>query len=263
MKGHLLPAFAAMLLWSGMTAAAPADAIPTTDQEVRETLRAMADASTWGHPDQFGQFGGMRRYAAGDYADALSYFRIGARYADKLSQLCIGLMYLNGQGVPRDPVLAYAWVATSAERDYPQFVATRDRIWRNLDPAQKARAKDALAKIQGEYGDKVAKRRMNNELAYWRSQMTGSRTGFNSGVKHLDKAMLEGGVPNAACSRRTVGGAPVAGCGGEVYAAWRWDPKQYYRVVDAGWRGTVTVGELEQVPAPDKAAHDSAPPTDK
>jgi TPR repeat protein len=32
-------------------------------------------------------------------------------------------MYLNGQGVPEDHVLAYAWTAVTAERGYPQFVA--------------------------------------------------------------------------------------------------------------------------------------------
>lgn len=257
MKGHLWPVFAAAFLWSAVAGAAtPAS---TIDQDVRDTLRAMADASTWGHPDQFGQFSGMNRYMKGDYADALTYFRIGARYADKLSQLCIGLMYLNGQGVAKDPVLAYAWVATAAERKYPQFVATRDRLWQSLNPAQQSQAKQAFAKIQAEYGDKTAQPRMNRELAYWRSQMTGSRTGFNSGVKHLDKAMLAGGGPSAGCARRTVSGAPVAGCGGDVYAAWRWDPKEYYRVVDADWTGTVTVGDLQQVPTPDKAASGDKP----
>lgn len=243
--------YTALLLLASSTVCLPATAqVPTVDQDMRETLRAMSDASTWGHPDQFGQYAGMQRYAKGNYTDALKYFRIGARYADKLSQLSIGLMYLNGNGVPKDPVLAYAWVAVAAERGYPQFVATRDRIWASLTPAQQARAKTAQGEVAAEYGDGVAKPRMDRELAYWRTQMTGSHIGFNSGVQHLDKGMLSGGVPNADCARRTLGRTPIAGCGGDVYATWRWDPKTYYQMLDAHWSGTVSVGALQPVEAP-------------
>ena len=93
-----------------------------------QILAAMDHTSTYGHPDQFNEFAGMHRYVAGDYAGAMKYFKEAARYADKLSQLSIGLMYLNGQGVARDPVAAFAWTAIAAERKYPQFLATRDAI---------------------------------------------------------------------------------------------------------------------------------------
>ena len=66
---------------------------------VQKTLRAMNDASTWYHPDLFGEFAGVHRYAHREYAGAMKYFLIGAYYADKLSELSIGLMYLNGEGV--------------------------------------------------------------------------------------------------------------------------------------------------------------------
>ena len=255
----LKPFYAAILLAGSIACPLVAAQAPSIDKDVRETLRAMSDASTWGHPDQFGQYAGMQRYAKGHYADALKYFRIGARYADKLSQLSIGLMYLNGEGVSKDPVLAYAWTSVAAERGYPQFVATRDRIWALLTEAQQAKAKAAAAKVTAEYGDGVAKPRMNRELAYWRTQMTGSHIGFDSGVKHVDKAMLSGGVPNPNCGHRTIGGVPIAGCGGDVYAQWRWDPKVYYQVVDSGWKGTVTVGSLQQMKVPAEKQADSEP----
>jgi len=88
-----------------------------------EVLAAMDRTSTWGHPDQYNEFAGMHCYTRGDYPCALSRFREAARYADKLSQLSIGLMYLNGQGVDKDPVVAFAWVAIAAERRYPPFLA--------------------------------------------------------------------------------------------------------------------------------------------
>ena len=69
------------------------------DKASQEVLMAMGRTSTWGHPDEFGEFAGMSYYASGDYAKAMESFKLGARYADKLSQLSIGLMYLHGEGV--------------------------------------------------------------------------------------------------------------------------------------------------------------------
>ena len=107
---------------------------PLNDPNVQKTLRAMNDASTWYHPDLFGEFAGVQRYAHHEYAGAMKYFLIGAYYADKLSELSIGLMYLNGEGVAKDPVTAYGWLDLAAERDYPDFVATRDRVKASLNP---------------------------------------------------------------------------------------------------------------------------------
>ncbi|EIL91072.1 MULTISPECIES: sel1 repeat family protein [Rhodanobacter] len=242
--------FASLLLSASVGCTLAATGTPVVDQDMRDTLRAMSDASTWGHPDQFGQYAGMQRYAKGEYADALKYFLIGAKYADKLSQLSIGLMYLHGDGVATNLILAYAWTAVSAERGYPQFVATRDRIWASLTPSQQVEAIRAQTIITAEYGDSVAKPRMTRELNYWRTQMTGSHIGFDSGVQHVDKAMLSGGVPSANCARRTLGNVPIAGCGGDVYARWRWDPKTYYSVVDSNWKGKVTVGDVQPVTVP-------------
>jgi hypothetical protein len=216
------------------------------DKEGHETLRTMRDASTWGHPDQFGQFSGMQLYAKGRYAAAMKYFRSGAWYADKFSQLSIGLMYLNGEGVEKDPVLAYAWVAVSAERKYPQFVATRNRLWAQMTDAQRARAKIAAADVAAKYGDSVAKPRMVHELEYWRTQITGSRTGNDSGVQQLDMARVDPGKASS-CSARTIEGAPVSGCGGNIYDKSRWVPDQYFKWVDSQWTGTVTVGDLQKV----------------
>jgi hypothetical protein len=48
-----------------------------------------------------------------------------------------------------------------------------------------------------------------------------------------------------ACGARSIDGAPITGCG-SLFVAWRWDPKQYFRIRDAAWTGTVTVGDLEK-----------------
>lgn len=227
----------------GLAAAMAAEA-PRQDNMPQDVLDAMSRTSTWGHPDQFGEFTGMQRYADGNYKSAMKFFLLGARYADKLSQLSIGLMYLNGQGVQKDPVTAFAWIAIAAERKYPQFLATRDRIWEQLDAHQREQAKALIKKLYPEYGDATAKRRMALELRRTRSEQAGSFLGFGG-----DSVMSVSPGPLPACGSKTIGGAPMIGCGG-IYVAWRWDPKQYFEARDGEWKATVTVGALEPVDGP-------------
>jgi uncharacterized protein len=231
---------------------------PLKDPNVQKTLRAMNDASTWYHPDLFGEFAGVKRYVNKEYAGAMKYFQIGAYYADKFSQMSIGLMYVNGEGVPKDPLTGYAWLDISAEREYPDFVATRDRVKASLTPDELQRAQAIRDKLALRYADKVAKPRMEQQLRFGREQMTGSHLGFDQGVKHdsFKKTLCKGGV--------YIGGIalPEAGCGGDdIYADSRWKPEKYFARRDSQWKATVTVGEIE-APAPDatKPASDAANP---
>ncbi|WP_157956511.1 SEL1-like repeat protein [Dyella sp. C11] len=242
----------ALLLASCAVSAATMD-----DPASHEVLAAMARTSTWGHPDEFGEFVGMRYYASGDYAKAMKYFDMGARYADKLSQLSIGLMYLNGEGVEKNPVMAYAWLSLAAERNYPRYVATRDAVGKQLDAGQRAQASEVLAQLSSEYGDEVAKRRLERELRQTRTTMTGSLVGYGSSytgsltyaqfVASAGANVLGRMGANAMppCGARSIDGAPITGCD-NLFVSWRWDPKQYFDVRDATWMGTVTVGDLQQ-----------------
>lgn len=220
---------------------------PESDPDIEKIITAMNNASTWGHPDLFGEFAGMRLYSEGHYAAAIKYFKYGARYADKLSQLSIGLMYENGQGVEKDPVTACAWLALAAERKFPSFIATRDRVCEALTPAQHDQAVAVLDKLMPEYGDAVAKKRMVRALDMAKTEGTGSRLGFDSGIQTA-------GV-NSNCGGPTVGDAPVAGCGStDFWSPWRWDPKKYFAARDARWRGTVTIGDLKDLNGPPSSA---------
>lgn len=213
------------------------------DPRAKAVLAAMARSNTWGHPDQFGEFTGMSYYADGNYAKAMKWFLEGARYADKLSQLSIGLMYLNGEGVAKDPVTAYAWVAIAAERNYPQFVATRDAIWRDLDESQRERAQTVYDTLYATYGDPVAKRRMIRELRMARAETVDRYLGIPVSTKAP-------GGPAPPCGANTIEGAPIAGCGGDFYAGWRWQPDLYFKTRDATWDGTVSVGALQVLKTP-------------
>jgi len=240
---------AACSLLVATAAAGDKPSAPLQDHVSQEVLMAMSRSSTWGHPDEYGEFTGMQRYADGDFKAAMKYFLIGARYADKLSQLSIGLMYLNGQGMKKDPVAAFAWIAIAAERKYPQFLATRDAVWAQLDATQREQAKALLEKLYPEYGDPTAKRRMSLVLRWNRSQFTGSLLGFGSdSVTSLTPEQFTGKGAMPACGGKTIGAAAITGCG-NLYASWRWDPKEYFQARDREWKGTVSVGKMEHVDA--------------
>lgn len=224
---------------------------PRSSANIKRLIRTMGEVSTEGHSDLFGQFAGLRNLFDGKYKDAMKFFKIGARYADKLSQLSIGMLYLHGRGVSKDPAVACAWITLAAERGYPSYVSARDQVCSELTPTQHEQAAVALNMLRPEYGDKVAKQRMKLELTMDRTSLTGSRLGHDSGVT------LMGTDPNpivnaSRCTGYTLnlGGVeiPRNGCG--RYDPELFDPKKYFAARDAQWFGTVTVGELREVHPP-------------
>jgi len=250
-----LALLAYVVIAPALAAQPPSTGADRSAKSVDRVLRAMDNTPTDGHPDQYYEFRGMHAYVAGDYASAMHDFLQSARYADKLSQLSIGLMYLNGQGVAKDPVAAFAWTAIAAERQYPQFLATRDRIWSQLDASQRERAKAMVATLYTEYGDASAKPRMAKILRREIPTHTGSLLGFGGqSVASLTPAQLaaaSGGnlarftAPLPNCAGDTIDGAPMTGCG-SIYVNWRWNPKEYFQVRDGAWKGTVTVGAISR-----------------
>lgn len=226
-----------------------------TQPSSKQIVGAMDAASTWGHPDLFGEFAGMRRYAKGDYKGALKYFRIGARYADKPSQLAIGMLYANGLGVDKDLVTGCAWLSLAASRKYPKFVATQHKYCAQLTSVQDKQVAAALDKLRDEFGDKVGRKRMTLVLRTARTEATGSHIGFDFGIV----GKLPGGALGRAAGSRcnsslTVAGIPwpTKGCvGGTFWSADRWDPKIYFALRDANLGGSVTVEPLENVKAPE------------
>lgn len=246
---------------TGTTAAAPATQTknpvlpPPETPKIKRILKAMGKASTSGHPDLFGEFAGMQRLFEGDYAGALKYFKIGARYADKLSQYSIGMMYFNGRGVKQDPVTACAWLTLAAERKFKKFVKDRDFVCDALTPAQHDQATAVLDKLLPEYGDKVAKRRMRLALAQDRMALTGSHVGYDFGVLVMGvannkyaKAFREGKTGCRGTALYLGGVAVPTGC--SIYSPALLNPETYFAARDAQFNGTVTVGPLQNVKAP-------------
>jgi hypothetical protein len=226
------------------------NAPPFQDMHSKDVLRAMDNASVSGHPDQEGEFQGILHYAKRDYAGAMKYFLDGARYADKLSQLCIGLMYLNGNGVRKDPVMAYAWFAIAAERKYPRFVVTRDQTWAQLNNDQRIQATAMAQKLSMEYGDAVAKPRMVAQLRQDMLQGTQSHIGYDDGrVQSYKPGRPYGTDDTTSCAVSSIGSAPISGCN-NIFAGDPLKSNQYFQTRDAEWQGTVTVGPIQNAAAP-------------
>lgn len=226
--------------------------------DMPRVLDAMRHANTWGHPDLFGQYAGMERYFDGEYEAAIKYFKIGARYADKVSQFALGLMYYNGEGVSKNLASACAWLQLAAERGYPNYVDAHTRMCAPLTAAQHKQAEAKYQALLEEYGDHVARQRMKLALLTAVRSRTGSHVGFDFGAQQY-VGMLGSGGPNSVgmqnCAAPTpiYSGVPVPleHCAStNLWATWYWEPETYFAVRDAA-HGQVTVGSIQ--PASDTA----------
>lgn len=191
-----------------------------------------------GHPDLRYRLSGLQRFRKGDYDEAMVHFRRAARYSDKPSQGMIGEMYWEGTGVARDKALGYVWMDLAAERAYPLMLAKRERYWNELDAQSRARALEIGPRIYAEFGDDVAKPRLERELRFAKRNTTGSRVGSVGALTIV--------IP-------TPGGTEVVD-GTAFYDDKFWDIDQYVQWQDDDWKlhaeGTVDVGEITDLGEP-------------
>jgi uncharacterized protein len=177
----------------------------------------------------------MNAYENGQFGEALRKYRESARWADKVSQYNLGVMYYLGEGTEPDLATAWAWFELSAERGYPQMVQAAKGAWDALDEAGRARAQSVLDELRPEYGDAVALERTKKYMDRERRDVTGSRTGFVGGLRVRTRTMPEGMDVD----------------GESFYAEERWDYESIVelegRVFDNMASGHVEVGDMEEV----------------
>ena len=189
------------------------------------------------HPDLRYRLLGLEEFKRGKHEDALRFFQRSAYYGDKPSQGMVAEMFWNGQGAPKDPVLAYAWMDLAAERGYTGFLGLRERYWNALDENQRAQALEQGQAVYAKYGDAATQPRLARVLRRERREMTGSRTGFDGNLEIL--------VPGLAGYEQI---------GGTMFFDEKfWDPEQYRAWHDSIWKqprvGKVTVGEVQAADA--------------
>lgn len=201
------------------------------------------------HPDLRWRGAGIDAYDKKDYTLALTYFQRAARYADKPSQAMVAEMYWRGVGVPRDRALGYVWMDLAGERAYPSFIVMRERYWNEMNEAERAAAIERGQAVFTEFGDEVAKPRLDTILRRERRRTTGSRTGF---VGNLTIVPMTG----------PLAGSGVTLSGDQYYDKKYWDPELYWQLQDEIWRapprGRVDASDLQPVrePAPAKEDED-------
>ena len=237
------PACLFILLLALLAPAAGAAEGPKRDEILGSTAFLSA------HPDLRWRREGLLAYDQGKTELAAGYFRRAARYADKPSQAMYAEMLWQGVGVPMDRPAAYAWMDLAAERAYPTFLGKRERYWAELDEAGRARALEVGQGVYAEYGDAVAKPRLEAVLERARRSVTGSRLGF---VGRLD-VLVPG--PNGTWEKIQ---------GPEYYADQFWKPQQYWSWQDRTWKapgaGTVEVRKPVQIEDLAPPADDATPP---
>ncbi len=83
---------------------------------------------------------GCDAYERGDYDTALKEFRPLAEQGDPLAQSYLGGMYAEGEGLPKDYVLAHMWMNLAAAKGVQEAVKGRDLLekFMNLDQLAEA-----------------------------------------------------------------------------------------------------------------------------
>ena len=218
-----------------LSAAAPVPAADRLPPDPQDNPLLIAAGFLDHHQDLKYRMLGLEAFKQRRFDDALRFFRRAAFFADKPSQGMVAEMYWNGQGVPRDPVQAYIWMDLAAERGYLGFLSLRERYWKALTEAERARVPVEGQAVFARFGDAAAKPRYEHQLRIGLHNMTGSRTGFNRGVSIV--------MPGPD------GGVAIPGS--KFYDERYWNAKKYWAWQDGIWRkpkiGRVTVGEIEAV----------------
>ncbi|MET0580436.1 MAG: sel1 repeat family protein [Pseudoxanthomonas sp.] len=201
----------------------------------------MTDGFLEAHPDLWHRRAGMRSDANGKLEEARKHYRLAARYGDKPSQARLGEMFWNGQGGKQDRVQGFLWMALAAERGYPEFDVWKMHYWGKLDPQERKEAQQREQAMLDEYSDKVAKVRQEKAMRRGQRSSTGSLLGY-SAASALYINLAGGGSIDPE----------------RFYAREFWEPGEYWKLQDRIWReelkGSVSVGDLENLPAPEVEA---------
>lgn len=143
---------------------------------------------------------GLEAYKRGDHAAAAALWRPSAEKGDASAEFYLGLLYRNGQGVPRNEAEATAWLRKSADQGYPpaQYSVARSTTQRAeaFDWYKKAAEQDYAA-AQFTLGDiydfgVLAPRNRAESLKLWR--MAAER-GYGPAIYRMGMLYLTGDLP--------------------------------------------------------------------
>lgn len=110
-------------------------------------------------------------YQKKDYAAAAREFQQLARLGEVASQRNLGVMYLKGEGVGKDLVESYAWLALASENEPAQAQDIQSKVLKKLSAEDRAKAETRFQQLHDEFGSAAITQRLLPELVdsanYW------------------------------------------------------------------------------------------------
>ncbi len=214
------------------------------EQAAVDTSLIGSEAFLRRHPDLRYRKSASEAYERGHAADAFGLFRRAARYGDKLSQARVAEMLWYGDGTGMDRAMAYVWMDLAAERGYLALLAWRERYWEELEDDERQRALLEGPAIYAEYGDEVAKPRLERELKRGLRAATGGRVG-NPQARNMSVAVVDRSFPDLAGALQFGKSFRAERFYDPVY----WQPELYWRwqaaVFEKAATGEVEIGVVE------------------
>ena len=143
---------------------------------------------------------GLEAYKRGDHAAAAALWRPPAEKGDASAEFYLGLLYRNGQGVPRNDAEATAWLRKSADQGYPPaqyFVGVLTTQPGEAFPWYKKAAEQDYAAAQYRVGEiydfgVLAPRDRAESLRLWR--MAAER-GYGPAISRMGMLYVTGDLP--------------------------------------------------------------------
>lgn len=191
---------------------------------------------------------GTRYMANGDNDRARAMLEIAASWGSKPAAFTLGVAYYNGDVQPLDHVRGLAWLAIAAERQNAAYAAVFKSAWNKATPQERQRGNSLWQEMLPTYGDQRAGRRAERRYRNERSRIMTSADGATICMGITDTGSHEKRDPDQAaghdkqsvdCEARQV-----------VFVVREMDAKVEHLL--SGWTGHVTVGVLQQAPAPSK-----------
>lgn len=206
-------------------------------------------------PGQFNFCVARNRLIEGRYEQGVEMLELASSWASKPAQQLLGVMYFNGDAVPRDRALGLAWLQLAAERGDAYSLGLLQSAMNVSTAAERTGALAHLARMQPRYADSVAAVRADNR---YRRFMRHARAhpGFGGGkcIFGLNTRVGAGAVlnPSARQEARLTSGdekrAPPRGCTMAMEEAAIATMETGYRTYFRNWKGKVVVHPLQQVP---------------
>ena len=97
------------------------------------------------------------------YSTAATEYTKAANWGHKHSQWVLGKMHEAGLGTEKNPITAYAWLATAAENRDRDYRRDAHDLLKSLSDADQDKAKALTAELKSRYGMKATGMRCNKD----------------------------------------------------------------------------------------------------